>query len=73
MISQERLLELIRGLPEVRLELLDLAWDLHGEDGKPDPQKIAFHYTELEKAIGEAETYTRATREMVGCLINLIR
>jgi hypothetical protein len=73
MISQERLLELLRELPAVHLELLDLAWKLVGEDGELDPQKIAFHYTEIEKAIGEAESYTKATKEMVQCLTNLLR
>jgi hypothetical protein len=73
MISQARLVELLKNLPEVHLELLDLTWQLTGEDGVLDPQKISFHYTEMEKAIAEAENYARATREMVGCLTRLLR
>ena len=52
MISQEKLVDLLQNLPEVHLELLDLTWKLTGEDGDLDPQKISFHYTEMEKAIG---------------------
>ena len=46
---------------------------LMGADGQPDPEKIAFHYIELEKAISEAEAYVRQTREMVQCLLERLR
>lgn len=72
MISQEKLVKLLNNLPEVHLELMDLTWKLTGEDGALDPQKVAFHYAEMEKAIGEAETYTRTTKEMVQCLTRLL-
>ncbi len=72
MIPQARLVELIKNLPAVNLELLDLTWQLTGEDGALDPQKISFHYTEMEKAIAEAESYSRATKEMVQCLTQLL-
>jgi len=71
MISQARLVELLKNLPIVQLELLNLTWQLTGEDGALDPQKISFHYTEMEKAIAEAESYARATKEMVQCLTRL--
>ncbi len=72
MIPQARLVELLKNLPPVHLELLNLIWQLTGEDGAMDPQKISFHYTEMEKAITEAESYTRATKEMVQCLTRLL-
>jgi hypothetical protein len=72
MISQARLVELLKNLPDVHMELLDLTWQLTGEDGALDPQKISFHYIEMEKAIAEAESYSRATREMVQCLTRLL-
>jgi hypothetical protein len=72
MISQDKLVYLLRNLPEVHLELLDLTYHLTGEDGTLDSQKISFHYTEMEKAIAEAESYTRATKEMVQCLTRLL-
>jgi hypothetical protein len=73
MISQEEFLELLQGLPVVHLELLSLVSQLMGADGQPDPEKIAFHYIELEKAISEAEAYVRQTREMVQCLLERLR
>ncbi|MDD5701988.1 MAG: hypothetical protein PHU23_08035 [Dehalococcoidales bacterium] len=72
MISQARLVDLLKNLPAVHLELLDLTWRLTGEDGALDPQKISFRYTEMEKAISEAESSTRATKEMVQCLTRLL-
>ncbi len=72
MISQPKLVELLKNLPAVHLELLDLTWQLTGDGGTLDPQKISFHYTEMEKAISEAESYTRATKEMVQCLTRLL-
>jgi hypothetical protein len=72
MIPQARLVELLKNLPTVQLELLDLTWQLTGEDGAMDPQKISFHYTEMEKAIAEVESYTRATKEMVQCLTRIL-
>lgn len=72
MIPQARLVDILKNLPAVRLELLDLTWQLTGEDGTLDPQKISFRYTEMEKAIAEAESYTRATKEMVQCLTRLL-
>ena len=72
MIPQARLVELLKNLPAIHLELLDLTWQLTGEDGALDPQKISFHYTEMENAIAEAESYSRATKEMVQCLTRLL-
>ena len=72
MIPQARLVELLKNLPAIHLELLDLTWQLTGEDGSLDPQKISFRYTDMEKAIAEAESYTRATKEMVQCLTRLL-
>jgi hypothetical protein len=72
MIPQARLMDILKNLPAVRLELRDLTWQLTREDGTLDPQKISFRYTEMEKAIAEAESYTRATKEMVQCLTRLL-
>ncbi len=71
MISHAKLVDLLKNLPAIHLELLNLTWQLTGEDGALDPQKISFRYTEMEKAIAEAESYARATMEMVQCLTRL--
>ncbi len=72
MIPQVRLVELLKNLPAIHLGLLDLTLQLTGENGALDPQKISFRYTEMEKAIAEAESYTRATKELVQCLTRLL-
>ena len=72
MMTQEQLLKLIRELPTVHLEVIDLTRKLVGEDGRLDEKKIAFYYTEVEKAAAQAETYAKETEELVRYLENLL-
>jgi hypothetical protein len=71
MMSQEQLTELLRKLPAVQLDLLELTRKAVGENGALDAQKIAFHYQEIGSAIAQAESYARATKGMVQCLLKL--
>ena len=68
--------ELIRALkevPECRLRLIRLAWEVFRDDGSLDRERLTFHGKELEEAIDEAEAYTQATKEAVRCLRELGR
>lgn len=58
----------LKGLPEFRLRLIELAWELAGEDGSIDFEKASFYRKETEDAIKEAQGYGRATKEAVRCL-----
>ena len=62
------LVHVLRGLPECRLRLIELAWKIVGEDGSLDTDRLAFHHKELVEAITEAEAYEKATAEAVQCL-----
>ena len=62
------LVHVLRGLPECRLRLIELAWKIVREDGSPDPDRLAFHHKELVEAIAEAEAYEKATKGAVLCL-----
>jgi len=64
------LISALKALPEVRLRLFELAWQVSGDDGV-DPKKLAFFSKELEEAIAEAKDYARATREAIECLIKM--
>jgi len=68
-----KLVNILKGLPEKRLRLIELCPKLLGEDGEVDPEKVAFYSQELEEAVKEAETYSRDTHEAVRCLNDLAR
>ena len=62
------LTRVLKEVPEFRLRLVGLAWEVVGDDGSPDPEKLTFRGKELKEAIDEAEAYSQATREAVRCL-----
>lgn len=61
-------IESLKQVPEVRLRIIGLAWEVLGEDGAPDVKKMSFHIKELEEAVAEAQGYSSDTREAVRCL-----
>jgi len=73
MMSQEQLTELLRKLPAVQLDLLELTRKSVGENGALDAQKVSYYYKEIESAMAQAESYARATKGMVQCLLKLGR
>ena len=73
MIETSDLIRILKEVPETRLRILDLCHKLIGEDGKIDPQKVAFYYKELQEVIEEAEQYSKETKEAVRCLRDLAR
>jgi hypothetical protein len=67
------LVAILREMPPVRLRLIDLAWQVVGEDGSLDSEKITFYAKELTEAIKEAEAYADATKEVVQWLREMVR
>ena len=61
----------LRQVPETKLRIIDLAWQVVNEDGSLDDEKTLLVAEELEEAVDEAEAYCRATKEAIGCLRNL--
>lgn len=72
MITREKLLEILKDLPPVRLEIIDLTWKLVDKGGHLLGDKVSFHYTEVERAIGQAQAYAQDTHRIVSCLKKLI-
>jgi hypothetical protein len=72
-MSDPDLIPVLRGLPPFHLRLVELTWQVVGEDGHLNAEKIGFLSKELMEAIEEAENYSRSTREMVQCLIQMVR
>lgn len=71
MTSADRLVELLAGLPEARLEILELAWRLVGPDGQLDHDRAAMLNLEVQHAVDEARTYARAADRLRGRLARL--
>lgn len=67
------MIDALKAVPEARLRLLELAWELLREDGSLDMGRASFLGKELEEAIAEAEGYAEATREAVRCLKMMAR
>jgi len=70
-MESDDIVRILKGLPECRLRLIQLANEVIGEDGGIDRLKSIYHAKELEEAINEAKAYSRATREMVQCLMKM--
>ena len=68
MSDQELIIRALRQVPERRLRLIELAWELANKDGTFDYEKTAFLSRELQEAIDEARGYAQATREAVWAL-----
>lgn len=62
------LVRVLEGLPETRLRLIDLAWEVVDDEGAIDPDKVALNYKEISEAVDEAQAYSQATEKAVVCL-----
>jgi len=67
------LVRVLEGLPETRLRLIALAWEVVNDEGAIDPDKVALHYKEISEAVDEAQAYSQATEKAVLCLNVLAR
>jgi hypothetical protein len=63
----------LREVPETRLVLIELAWQIYREVGSFDPAKVSMYHKEIEAAGSESAEYARKTREMILCLKELAR
>jgi len=65
--------EILKSVPEVKLKVIPLTWNLLGEDGHIDIRKASYDTTEVDAALEEAENYARQTGNAVQRLKNLLR
>jgi len=70
-VDTQDLVRVLKEVPECRLHIIKLAWEVVGDDGSPDADKLGFHHKELKEALAEAEAYVEATKGAVLCLINM--
>ena len=67
-MDTSELIRALRKVPEFRLRIIKLAWEVVGGDGNLDGERLAFRGKELKEAINEAAAYSQATKEAVQCL-----
>ncbi len=60
-MTPAELVESLKDIPAVELELIQLAWDLLDENGQLDLDKLRFRMEDINLAEPEASAYARAT------------
>lgn len=61
-----RILEMV---PEKKLALIPLVWQLMGEDGRIDPDKSLLHALELDLAVTEARQTAGENRRLLEAIV----
>ncbi len=67
------IVETLKSVPEVKLKIIPLTWELLGEDGHIDVKKASYNAKEVDAALEEAESYAQSTERAVSHLKNLLR
>ena len=68
-MQAEALTDLLKSVPEKRLRLVELAWEVLDPEGNLDPQKAVVMMAEIKAAISEAEHYSKTTAAMAAALV----
>jgi len=69
----ERYIEALKRVPECRLSIIDLAWQIAGEASGEIDDSIMLHHLEVEAAVKEAKAYVADTRKAILLLCQLAR
>lgn len=59
-MEHDRIIELLRSVPETRLRIIDITWKVIGPDGEPDMIKSHEHQLDMNLAIAEATYYCKS-------------
>ena len=62
-------IRVLESVPEKRLALLRMAWELVGDNGDIDPEKALAHGEELQLAIQEMEIVREENHKLVEALV----
>jgi len=65
--------EILKSVPEVKLKIIPLTWELLDEKGRIDIKKASYNAKEVDDALEEAESYAQHTESAVSHLKNLLR
>jgi len=67
------IVEILKSVPEVKLKIIPLVWELFDEKGRIDTRKAAYNSQEVDAALEEAKNYAQKTESAVSHLKNLLR
>ena len=65
--------EILKSVPEVKLKIIPLTWELLDESGRIDIKKASYNSKEVDAALEEAESYAQHAESAVSHLKNLLR
>ncbi len=71
-MNNRKIVKLLKQLPEVKLGLIDMLWQVVDDSGRVMPDKVLFYQKELDECMQEAKDYVVATRKAIICLKSLI-
>ena len=63
----------LKTVPETRLRLIELAWELADAEGNLDELRAVPRMQEIREACQEAENYAKATRKLARSLNECLR
>lgn len=69
--EMDHVIRALETVPEKRLRMVELAWELMGSDGKVDLTKCADRLPDINLAMAEAEVYVKAAQRAVTVLRDL--
>ena len=67
-MTPKDLVSILNTVPERRLRILELAWELVDANGELDENQAVLRMQEIREACQEAEDYAAATKKMVWSL-----
>ena len=56
-METEAIVQALRTVPEAKLAIIRLVWELLNENGDLDMKKVTFHRAEVDEALREAHLY----------------
>ncbi|MFA5186768.1 MAG: hypothetical protein WC551_09850 [Patescibacteria group bacterium] len=72
-MNNDQLIRSLRTVPEVKLEIIRLSWEVVDKNGKLDMSKAAFLAKEIALAGDEAQAYISASQKIRWSLRNLLQ
>ena len=72
-MTPNELVNILKTVPEYRLRIIELAWELVDADGHLDENLAVLRMQEIREACQEAEHYADSTREMAHSLKECLR
>ena len=67
------IVEILKSVPDVKLRIIPLTWELLDETGHIDIKKASYNAKDVDAALEEAGDYAHSTESAVNRLKNLLR